>query len=236
MTLAAVVVPLAAYTVIFQTLVYLALPVRLRAQVAPVAVGAVGAALVVSAGLLFGFEAIGLGAPTLATTAAWGFAAVALVSVVGIVFMSKDELRTQLADPRIALLSTPKALAQIFVRIPVFTALIEEAFFRGVLHAALVSMLPVPAAIWIGAGLFGLWHVGPGIDQAQAAGKAAPAGTLHTVATVVATTLAGAFLVWLRVETGSIWASRRSDSTLLNPSDRWLSSWRSFSCAVTGLP
>lgn len=206
MTLAAVVVPLAAYTVLFQTFVYLALPVRLRAQVAPVTVGAAGAALVLAAGLLFGFEAIGLGAPTPWTTAAWGFAAVALVSVVGMVFMSKDELRTQLADPRIARLSPPKAFAQIFVRIPVFTAFVEEAFFRGVLHAALVSMLPTPAAIWIGAGLFGLWHIGPGIDQAQASGKAVPAGTLHTVATVVATTLAGAFLVWLRVETGSIWA------------------------------
>jgi membrane protease YdiL (CAAX protease family) len=30
---------------------------------------------------------------------------------------------------------------------------------------------------------------------------------LHTALTVVATSVAGAFLVWLRNETGSIWAS-----------------------------
>lgn len=206
MTLAAAVVPLAAYTVVFQTLVYLLLPSRLRSQLAPVAVGMVGGALVVAAGLLFGLETIGLGSPTLWTTAGWGLAAVALVSTFGAVMLSREELRTQLADPRIAELSTSRALGQIFVRIPVFTALIEEAFFRGVLHAALISILPTPAAIWIGAGLFGLWHIGPGIDQAQASGKSAPAGTLHTLVTVVATTLAGAFLVWLRIETGSIWA------------------------------
>jgi membrane protease YdiL (CAAX protease family) len=34
----------------------------------------------------------------------------------------------------------------------------------------------------------------------------AGAGALHTAVTVVATTVAGAFLVWLRIETGSIWA------------------------------
>jgi membrane protease YdiL (CAAX protease family) len=206
MTLAAVVVPLAAYTVVFQTLVYLVLPARLRAQLAPVAVGMVGAGLVTAAGLIFGLDAIGLAAPALWATAAWGSAAVALVSIMGAVMLSRDELRTQLVDPRIAELTTSRALGQIFVRIPVFTALIEEAVFRGVLHAALISLMPTPAAIWIGAGLFGLWHIGPGIDQAQASGKAAPAGTLHTVGTVVATTLAGAFLVWLRIETGSIWA------------------------------
>ncbi|HSM43704.1 MAG TPA: CPBP family intramembrane glutamic endopeptidase, partial [Acidimicrobiia bacterium] len=40
----------------------------------------------------------------------------------------------------------------------------------------------------------------------QAGEKSPQARLFHTVGTVAATTLAGAFLVWLRVETGSIWA------------------------------
>jgi membrane protease YdiL (CAAX protease family) len=53
--------------------------------------------------------------------------------------------------------------------------------------------------------LFGLWHVGPGLDQAHAVDRRSVGRLIHVVVTVVATTAAGAFLVWLRVETGSIW-------------------------------
>ena len=169
-------------------------------------IGGIGAALVIAAGTLFGFEAIGLGAAAGWNAIAWGLAAVLGVSIVGTVMLSNDKLRPQLADPRIADLSRRDAFVQVFIRIPVLTALIEEAFFRGLLHAALVALVPVETAIWVGAGLFGMWHIGPGIDQAQAAGKSVKAGAIHTLGTVVATTVAGAFLVWLRVETGSIWA------------------------------
>lgn len=206
MTLAAALVPLTAYTIAFQTVVYLALPRRLRTMIAPVVTGAVGAGLVVVAGLLFGLDTIGLAPFANQTSLFWGLATVLVMSLIGTLMMSRPGLRPQLADPRIAELSRAKAFGQIFVRIPVFTALIEEAVFRGALHAALMSLFPTPAAIWLGAGLFGLWHIGPGIDQAQATAKSRLEGTMHTVATVIATTVAGLFLVWLRVETGSIWA------------------------------
>ncbi len=206
MTLAAAVFPLAAYAVVFQTVLYVSLPIGLRTRVAPVVTGVVGAALSIGAGLIFGFHRVGLVGGDPLTVFAWGVAAVVLVSVIGMVMLSRDNLRVELADPRLASLSTGHALAQIFVRIPIFTALIEEAFFRGVLHAALIALYPTEIAIWLGAGLFGLWHIGPGLDQAQAGEKSRKAGVLHTVGTVVATTMAGAFLVWLRIETGSIWA------------------------------
>ena len=206
MTLAAAVAPLAAYAVIFQTIVYLSLPVGLRTRVAPWVTGAVGAALTLAAGLVFGFDRIGLGGDPMSALP-WGLATVGLVSMVGWVMLTRDELRAQLADPRLAGLTPRQAFTQIFVRIPVFTALIEEAFFRGVLHAALIALYPPEIAIWLGAGLFGLWHIGPGVDQAQAGEKTLRSGALHTAVTVVATTVAGAALVWLRVETGSIWAS-----------------------------
>jgi membrane protease YdiL (CAAX protease family) len=102
-------------------------------------------------------------------------------------------------------MSTRRAVAHILVRIPLVTVVIEEAVFRGVLHGALVALYPQPVAIWLGATLFGLWHIGPGLDQAHAVDRRKVARLLHVIVTVVATTAAGAFLVWLRVETGSIW-------------------------------
>jgi membrane protease YdiL (CAAX protease family) len=206
MTLAAAVVPLAAYAVVFQTLLYISLPVRLRTRIAPLVTGAIGAALSIGAGIIFGFDRIGLVGGDPLTALAWAGATVLFVSAISSVMMTREELRPQLADPRLASLSPGHAFAQIFIRIPVFTALIEEAFFRGVLHTALIALYPTEVAIWLGAGLFGLWHIGPGVDQAQAGEKSLRAGALHTAITVVATTVAGAFLVWLRIETGSIWA------------------------------
>lgn len=206
MTLAAVVAPLALYALIFQTLLYFSLPARLRTRIAPVVTGVIGAGVVVAAGMIFGFERIGLVGGSATTAIAWGVATVLGLSILGAIMMGRPELRQQLVDPRLTNLSRGEAFSQIFLRIPVFTALIEEAFFRGVLHAALLALYPVEVAIWLGAGLFGLWHIGPGVDQAQAGDKSMWASTAHTAVTVVATTVAGAFLVWLRVETGPIWA------------------------------
>lgn len=206
MTLSTAVAPLAAYALVFQTLIYLALPAPLRARVASVATGVVGAAVALGAGVLFGFDRIGVtgGAPLIAVR--WGVMTTIVVTFVGLVMMSRPRWRAELADPRLASLDQRAAFTRIFIRIPVFTALIEEVVFRGVLHAALVALYPTETAIWLGAGLFGLWHIGPGVDQAQAGDKSMRAGAIHTGLTVVATTAAGAFLVGLRIETGSIWA------------------------------
>lgn len=206
MTLSAVVAPLVAYAVIFQTLIYLTLPARLRTRVAPLVIGLVGAGLSIGAGLIFGFEEIGLVGAEPMTAVAWGVAATIIMTAIGILMLTRHDLAGKLADPRLAALSNSDAFTTIFVRIPVFTVLIEEAFFRGVLHAALIALYPVDVAIWIGAGLFGLWHIGPAVDQAQAGQHRPRTNALHTALTVMATTVAGAFLVWLRIETGSIWA------------------------------
>lgn len=206
MTLAAVVAPLAAYAVVFQTLLYLSLPAGVRTRVAPLVTGVIGATVALGAGIIFGFEPVGLTGGDLTTTLAWGGATVLAIAGLGSLMLRRPDLRQQLADPRLAGLNRGEAFGQVFVRIPVFTALIEEAFFRGVLHAALMALYPTEIAIWLGAGLFGFWHIGPGVDQARAGEKSAVASAAHTAVTVVATTIAGAFLVWLRIETGSIWA------------------------------
>jgi len=206
MTLTAAVAPLAAYAVVFQTLLYVSLPARLRTRIAPLVTGLIGAVVALAAGYVFGFEQIGLVGGDPGTALVWGLVTALVVVSIGVTMLSRDGLRNELADPRLASLGRREAFGQIFVRIPVFTALIEEAFFRGVLHAALMALYPTEVAIWMGAGLFGLWHIGPGVDQAQAGAKSLRASAVHTAVTVVAMTVAGAFLVWLRIETGSIWA------------------------------
>jgi membrane protease YdiL (CAAX protease family) len=105
-----------------------------------------------------------------------------------------------------AAMSPREAATQILIRIPIMTALIEEAVFRGVLHAALIALYPAPVALWAGAALFGMWHVGPGLAQAKATERRSLATLGHVVMTVTVTTVVGAGLVWLRMETGSIWA------------------------------
>jgi membrane protease YdiL (CAAX protease family) len=206
MTLTAAVAPLAAYAVFVQTAIYLSLPAPLRSRWAPTFTGAVGAIVALASGILFGFDRIGLGATDPAVVLAWALAAVLMSTAAGTFMLRRPSLRTEMADPRVTMLGRRQAAAHIFVRIPLLTALVEELFFRGVLHAALMALYPTPVAIWLGAGLFGLWHIGPGLDQAEASEKTTSTAALHTGVTVIATTLAGAFLVWLRIETGSIWA------------------------------
>lgn len=206
MTLAATVAPLAAFAIVFQTVVYFSLPSRIRSMWAPVVTGTVGAAITIAAGILFGFDTIGITGGDFGATLLWGLATVIVMSAIGVVVLSRESLRDNLADPRLARLSRRQALTQILVRIPVATALIEEAFFRGVLHAALMALYPTGVAVWIGAALFGMWHVAPGVDQARAGDTPTSSNVVHTVLTVIATTIAGAVLIWLRIETGSIWA------------------------------
>jgi membrane protease YdiL (CAAX protease family) len=161
--------------------------------------------MVVVAAIWFGADTVGLADPDGGLLASWGSATLAAMILVGAVMMSRPGLRGHLADPRIGTMSHRRAAAHILVRIPLVTVVIEEAFFRGLLHGALVAVYPEPFAIWGGALLFGLWHIGPGLDQAHAVDRRRMARIIHVVVTVIATTAAGAFLVWLRVETGSIW-------------------------------
>ena len=206
MTLSAVAPPLALYALLFQAAVYFTLPQHLRTRLGPVVTGVIGAVLSVGAGWVFGFERVGLVTNQPFEAIAWGLGTALVISFGAAIVMNRSGGRELIADPRMATLSKRESRFQIFVRIPVFTALVEEMFFRGLLHAALVALYPIETAAVIGAGLFGMWHIAPGIDQAQAGESSIRGASVHTIVTVVATTIAGAFFVWLRIETGSIWA------------------------------
>lgn len=198
--------PLATYAVVFQTLVYASLPGSLRTRLAPLVTGLIGATIALVAAVLFGFDAMGLTGGNPLDALLWGGITVALMAGLGTMMISRSDLKAHLASQPVAALGRWAAVREIAVRIPVFTVLIEEAFFRGVLHAALMALYPVEVAIWLGAGLFGLWHIGPGVHQTSVGDHSVPSRAMHTAVTVVATTIAGGFLVWLRIETGSIWA------------------------------
>jgi membrane protease YdiL (CAAX protease family) len=204
MTLAATVGPLVVYAATFQTIVFFLLPTRVRVGWAPVTIGLVGAGLTLTAGAVFGFETIGLGNPDPATILIWAVVTLAVVLCIGKTMLSRDRLRPVLADPRIAGLGRREAVFQIAFRIPILTALIEEAFFRGVLHAALTAVYSTPVAVLVGGGLFGLWHLGPALEQADSH-FGDNSTTAHVLLTIALTTLAGLGFVALRIATGSIW-------------------------------
>jgi membrane protease YdiL (CAAX protease family) len=83
--------------------------------------------------------------------------------------------------------------------------LLEEVAFRGVLFGAWREEGTAIATV-ISCAVFGLWHVAPAATMVREnVPGAAPALLARSVAgTVVVTGLAGAALVWLRVETGSL--------------------------------
>jgi CAAX protease family protein len=198
-------IPMVIYAVGFQTVVYLLLSNRFKVVWAPFVTGLVGGILVLASATVFGWGTVGWSPPDGGLLAAWGAGTLIVFGVIGLTMLSRSDLREHLADPRVAAQSVRQFAAQVLFRIPVMTALIEEAVFRGVLHAALIAVYPAPIALWGGAALFGLWHIGPGLDQAKAVDRRNLASVAHVLVTVIATTIAGAGLVWLRIETGSIW-------------------------------
>lgn len=106
-------------------------------------------------------------------------------------------------DERVADLRGGALAYQIFVRITLGTALLEEVAFRGVLLAAWRDSGNVQAAIATSV-VFGLWHVGPTINLVQAN---RPDASVWAIITAVAgavlfTTLGGLVLAWLRIEIG----------------------------------
>jgi membrane protease YdiL (CAAX protease family) len=114
--------------------------------------------------------------------------------------------RPVLSDKRSAGLSGRGAAYQAAVRIPVGTVLWEEVAFRGVLQASLRRVLPVPAAIAVTSGVFGLWHIRPTWQALRTNGLAGKRWqAIARVSGVCAGMAAGgAVLSWLREDSGGL--------------------------------
>ncbi|HEX2195540.1 MAG TPA: CPBP family glutamic-type intramembrane protease [Actinomycetota bacterium] len=120
-----------------------------------------------------------------------------------------------LADRRVRGLRGWGLAYQTLIRVPLGTAVLEEVAFRGVVFAA---WRPEGEAVAyaVACAVFGLWHVAPAATMVRVnAPDAGPATVVRAVAaTVVVTAAAGAALVWLRLETGSLAAPVAAHATV----------------------
>lgn len=141
-----------------------------------------------------------------------GLRAVVLTSAAALILVAPlfaaaafDSTARFVADERAAGLGTSNIVWQALVRIPLGTALTEEAAFRGVLLASFGDRRTWVAAL-VASVAFGLWHIAPTIDLVQVNfPSAGPRQTaLFVVGAVVAATAAGLGFVWLRLRTGGI--------------------------------
>jgi membrane protease YdiL (CAAX protease family) len=104
-----------------------------------------------------------------------------------------------------------KNYEELFIRIPIGTALAEELIFRSSLMGLLLQNYSRLAAITVSSAAFGLWHILPGpgsiLATQKIAGWQAPvwlALTSSAILTVIATTVGGIFIGWLRIISGGI--------------------------------
>ena len=156
------------------------------------------ASIVVAIGVwVFGLDRAALGATW---ASAWIGAAIGGAALVALgALLLVERTRALLRDRRLAGVTGRRAAYMVAVRIPVGTALVEEVVFRGVLLGSLLNAGTAPAVV--GSSIaFGLWHLVPTMLMQRAnrlRASSVPAG-------VLVTGMAGVFLGWLRVETGSI--------------------------------
>jgi uncharacterized protein len=138
----------------------------------------------------------------------WGGACLAAVAAAYALALAVPALRPLLTDARVADLDGGEIAHRVLVRIPLGTVLWEEVAFRGVLLAALLRLLPVPAAVGVAAAVFGIWHVRPTLSGLAANDlvHGPVATTAAVVAVCTATAAAGVLFSWLRLRSGSLLA------------------------------
>jgi uncharacterized protein len=139
-----------------------------------------------------------------------GLAAAAPVVAVVAAGAALPATRRWFLDERATTGGTGHALYHTLVRIPLGTALAEEAIFRGALLGLLTQRHPRARAVAVSSALFGCWHVLPTLDTLalNPLGETVggnPARTGGTVlASVAVTALAGLGFCWLRFRGDSV--------------------------------
>lgn len=184
--------------------------VRPRASVA-VAAGQVAALAVIARADRLTAAELGLGRDRAAAGARWGAGAAATVVAGYAVALAFPATRTAVPGSG---RPWPQVAVRVLVIIPLTTVLPEEFAFRGVLTALLARRFDARRARIVTAGLFGLWHVLPGLGGAGAAndavhtvvGTGARGAVVRVGGTVLVTTAGGLLLGDLRRRSGSLLA------------------------------
>lgn len=136
--------------------------------------------------------------------ALWGVVALVLVAAAAL-----PATRDSLQDDG-TIVSTGAMLRRTLIVIPLGTALLEEAAFRGVLLGLFAKRTSIWRAAIVSSVLFGLWHIPPTINSADGSGAIGDASrsggstALVVVGVVVAMTAAGMVFCWLRIRSRSL--------------------------------
>lgn len=177
------------------------------ASYVPVNVAAAGLLLAAARSAGLSWQELGLDPRRLATGARWGAACVALVAAAYAFALAVPPVRPVLMDDRVTRLGSTDLAYDVLVRIPLGTVLWEEVAFRAVLLAVLARVLPLRRAVTLAAVVFGVWHVRPTLSALAVNDLAdGPALLGLTVLGCVGTAVAGVFLAWLRLRSGSLLA------------------------------
>jgi membrane protease YdiL (CAAX protease family) len=170
--------------------------------------------VIVAAGLTLGElepSAIGISKPE---TAFVGAAIGLIASAPLFAALVNDAWADFIADRRFASDSNADTAFRMLVRVPLGTALLEEVAFRGVLLALLAPLGTIAAAV-ASSVAFGLWHIVPTANAVRANRASSTTGlAVAILGGVIFTTAAGVGLVWLRVESGSLFAPLALHATL----------------------
>jgi membrane protease YdiL (CAAX protease family) len=170
-----------------------------------VAISVITAALLVARGAGLSSADLGLARRDVPSGLRWGATlgaaaglAIYLTAVIpGLSSLFEDDRYTDVAGSELAF--------DVFVRIPIGTALFEELLFRGVLLGVLLRQIRPTVAVAVSAALFGLWHVASASTFAGSNAGVPDGGSWLVVpVTVLVTGVAGAFLAWLRIRSRSV--------------------------------
>jgi membrane protease YdiL (CAAX protease family) len=166
--------------------------------------GLLVAVAVVVLGVWGGLDLDGLGlAPRrLAAGAAYGAAAIAVVTGVVLLAIALPATRSLFHTGR-AEVSLGKLLLELTVTIPLGTVVVEELAFRGTLLGLLCSLVPPVRAALVCSTIFGFWHVYGVVRATDGSGLYVFAAV---VGTFLATVAAGVAFCWLRMRSGSLLA------------------------------
>jgi membrane protease YdiL (CAAX protease family) len=184
--------------------------VDIRVAHASLAVGPVGAVVLVATARLAGLSWEELGFRNIRRGLKWAGVIIGAAAVVLAVGALLPFTREAFRDDRYRL-GLGDALLTTFVLIPIGTVLLEEVAFRGVLWGLLRRVRGTVFATVVSSALFGFWHVLPSLGLAtdnQAIGGAVGTGRSGQVVAIAATVLftAGSGVVFceLRRRSGSL--------------------------------
>lgn len=155
-------------------------------------------------------EEMGLGRGRLRSGLRVGLGAAGGVASVLAAGAARRSTRRHFSDERVRGASPAETAYQGLVRIPLGTAVFEEAVFRGALFGLFLRRMSPLGAAAASSFLFGLWHVLPAIDRWRINHRAERATSLEALraaaGAVAATSIAGFGFSWLRLRARSLLA------------------------------